>query len=60
MLWATYGKISQEGIKGLIAEPQNRAEPVGKLIEALGGKLVSYHLLLNAEIDFFIISDVFH
>ena len=58
MLWATYGKISQEGIKGIIAEPQNRAEPVGKLVEALGGKLISYHLMLNAEIDFFIITEM--
>jgi uncharacterized protein with GYD domain len=58
MLWASFGKISQEGIKGLIAEPQNRAEPVGKLVEALGGKLISYHLLLNAEIDFFIITEM--
>ena len=58
MLWATFGKISREGIKGLIAEPQNRAEPVGKLVEALGGKLISYHLLLNAEIDFFIITEM--
>ena len=58
MLWATYGKISQDGIKGLITEPQNRAEPVGKLVEALGGKLISYHLLLNGDIDFFIITDM--
>jgi hypothetical protein len=58
MLWATYGKISQEGIKGIIAEPQNWAEPVGKLVEALVGKLISYHLMLNAEIDFFIITDM--
>ena len=58
MLWATYGKISPEGIKGIIAEPQNRAEPVGKLVEALGGKLISYHLMLNAEIDFFIITEM--
>ena len=58
MLWASFGKISQKGIKGLIAEPQNRAEPVGKLVEALGGKLISYHLLLNAEIDFFIITEM--
>jgi uncharacterized protein with GYD domain len=58
MLWASFGKISQEGIKGIITEPQNRAEPVGKLVEALGGKLISYHLLLNAEIDFFIITEM--
>ena len=58
MLWASYGKITQEGIKGIVAEPQNRAEPVRKLVEALGGKLISYHLLLTADIDFFIISDM--
>ena len=47
MLWVSYGKVTQEGVKGMIAEPQNRAEPVGKLVAALGGKLLSYHLLLN-------------
>lgn len=47
MLWASYGKLSQEGIKGMIAKPQNRAEAVGKLAEALGGKMLSYHLWLN-------------
>jgi len=31
----------------MIAKPQNRAEAVGKLVEALGGKMLSYHLLLN-------------
>ena len=58
MLWVSYGKISKEGIQGLIAEPQNRAEAVGKLLEAYGGKLISYHLLLNGDIDFFIVSDI--
>jgi uncharacterized protein with GYD domain len=58
MHWVSYGKVSQEGIKGMIANPQNRAKPVGKLIEAYGGKLVSYHLLLNGDIDFIIVSDI--
>ena len=58
MLWASYGKVTQEGVKGMIAEPQNRAEPVGKLVAALGGKLLSYHLLLNGEFDFFIVTDM--
>ena len=58
MLWVSYGKISKEGIQGVIANPQNRAEPVGKLLEAYGGKLISYHLLLNGDIDFFIVSDI--
>ena len=42
MLWVSYGKITQEGIKGMIANPANRAEAVSKLVEALGGKLISY------------------
>jgi uncharacterized protein with GYD domain len=58
MLWVSYGKISQDGIKGMISNPQNREEAVGKLLEAYGGKLVSYHLLLNGNIDFFIVSDI--
>jgi uncharacterized protein with GYD domain len=58
MLWVSYGKVSQEGIKGMISDPQNREEAVGKLLEAYGGKLVSYHLLLNGDVDFFIVSDI--
>jgi uncharacterized protein with GYD domain len=58
MLWVSYGKVSQEGIKGMVANPENRAEAVGKLLEALGGKLVSYHMLLNGDIDFIIVSDI--
>jgi len=58
MLWVSYGKVSKEAIQGMIANPQNRAEAVGKLLEAYGGKLISYHLLLNGDIDFFIVSDI--
>jgi uncharacterized protein with GYD domain len=58
MLWASYGKVTQEGVKGMIAEPQDRAEVVGKLVAALGGKLISYHLLLNGEFDYFIVTDM--
>jgi len=58
MFWVSYGKVSQDGIKGMISNPQNREEAVGKLLEAYGGKLVSYHLLLNGDIDFFIVSDI--
>ncbi len=58
MLWASYGQVSQEGIKGMVANPQNRAEAVAKLLEAYGGKLISYHIMLNGNIDFFIVSDI--
>jgi uncharacterized protein with GYD domain len=58
MLWASYGKFTQDGVSGMLNKPQNRAEAVGKLVEAYGGKLVSYHMLMNGDIDFFIISDI--
>jgi uncharacterized protein with GYD domain len=38
--------------------PQNREKAVAKLVEGLGGKLVSYHMLLNGDIDFIIVSDI--
>ena len=52
MLWVSYGKLSQEGMKGMLTNPQNRETAVAKLVEGLGGKLVNYHLLLNGDIDF--------
>ena len=58
MLWVSYGKMTTEGIKGIVAKPENRAEVVSKLVEALGGELVSYHILLNGDIDFIIVTDM--
>lgn len=58
MLWVTYGKFTNEGIKGLASTPQNRAEAVAKLMNAYGGEMVSYHMLLNGDIDFMIVSDI--
>ncbi|MBW2338025.1 MAG: GYD domain-containing protein [Deltaproteobacteria bacterium] len=58
MLWVSYGRVSQEGIQGMVTNPSNRAEAVGKLLEAYGGKLISYHMLMNGNIDFFIVSDI--
>ena len=58
MHWVSYGRVSQEGIKGMVESPSNRAEAVGKLIEAFGGKLISYYLLMNGDIDFIIVSDI--
>ncbi|WP_373499377.1 GYD domain-containing protein [Desulfococcus sp.] len=58
MLWVSYGKFSREGIRGLIDNPQNRAGAIQQLMDAYRGKLISYHLLLNGEIDFFIVADI--
>ena len=58
MLWVSYGIFSQESIKAMIAKPENRAESISNLLKALGGKLVSYHMLLSGDIDFIIVSDI--
>ncbi len=58
MLWASYGRISKDGIQGMLDNPTNRAEAVGKLLGAYGGKLISYHMLMNGDIDFFIVSEI--
>jgi uncharacterized protein with GYD domain len=58
MLWVSYGKFAQESIKGIIAKPENRAESVSNLLEALGCKLVTYHMLLSGDIDFLILSEI--
>ena len=57
MLWVSYGKVSGEGMKGMLTNPQNREAAVAKLVEGLGGKLISYYMLLNGDMDFIIITD---
>jgi uncharacterized protein with GYD domain len=40
----TQARFTQEGLKGMIAAPEDRAEVVGRLIAAVGGKLSAYYL----------------
>ena len=35
----TQARFTKEGLKGMIAAPEDRAEVVGRLITAVGGKL---------------------
>ncbi|MGD8837506.1 MAG: GYD domain-containing protein [Desulfobacteraceae bacterium] len=58
MLWVSYGKLTNESIQGLVSNPQNRAEAVAKLVDAYGGEMVSYHMLLNGDFDFIIFSEI--
>ena len=54
----TYGRYTKEGIHGLVTHPQSRAEAVGRLLKSFGGKLVSFHMMLGGEIDFFMVSEM--
>ena len=58
MLWTSYGKFTNESIKGLVSNPQDRADAVARLVDAYGGEMVSYHMLLNGDIDFIIFTEL--
>ena len=40
--YLTQAKPSQDAIQAMTARPQDRSGPVGKLLEAVGGKLHHY------------------
>lgn len=50
------GRYTRTAIKGMIANPEDRAEEAKKLIEAVGGKLVAYYVTLG-EYDFAAIAE---
>jgi uncharacterized protein with GYD domain len=50
------GRFTGEGIKGLLAKPEDRAATVRKLFEASGGKLLSYYFTFG-EYDFLTVAE---
>jgi uncharacterized protein with GYD domain len=40
--YLTQAKLSKDAIQAMMAKPQDRTGPVGKLLEAVGGKLHHY------------------
>ena len=40
----TQARFTKDGLKGMIAAPEDRADVVGRLIAAVGGKLNAYYL----------------
>jgi uncharacterized protein with GYD domain len=40
--YMTQAKLSKDAIHALIARPQDRSGPIGKMLEAVGGKLHHY------------------
>jgi uncharacterized protein with GYD domain len=52
----TRGRFSHDYIKGLLAAPEDREPAVRKLIEAAGGKVISFYFT-TGETDFLLISE---
>src|SRR3954447_14609751 len=55
-IFITQGRYSRDAIKGMIANPEDRAEAATKLFEAAGGKLLTYYITLG-EYDWLIVSE---
>ena len=55
-IFITQGRYSQQGLKGLVAKPEDRQEPVKQLFESAGGRLINYYMTFG-DYDFLIISE---
>jgi uncharacterized protein with GYD domain len=51
------GRYTREALEGLVARPEDRAAASARLLEAAGGKLLSFYLTLG-EYDFMITAEL--
>ncbi len=52
----TRGRFTQDYVKGLLVAPEDREPAVRKVIEAAGGKVISFYFT-TGETDFLLISE---
>ena len=52
----TRGRFTHSYVKGLLDAPEDREAPVRKVIEAAGGKVISFYVT-TGETDFLLISE---
>jgi uncharacterized protein with GYD domain len=50
------GRFTRDAVRGMIAAPEDRTEAVNKLMESVGGKLVSWYLT-SGEYDWLLVVD---
>jgi uncharacterized protein with GYD domain len=48
------GRYSREAMQGMIKSPEDRTEAVSKLVQSVGGKLLSYYVTFG-ETDFLLV-----
>ena len=53
-IFISQGRYSQSAMQGMVKAPEDRTGPVTKLIEAAGGKLLSYYVTFG-EYDWLLI-----
>ena len=52
----TRGRFTQMYVKGMLDAPEDREAPVRKVVEAAGGKVISFYVT-TGETDFLLISE---
>jgi uncharacterized protein with GYD domain len=52
----TRGRFTQDYVKGMMAAPEDREPVVRKLVEAVGGKVISFYVT-TGDTDFLLISE---
>jgi uncharacterized protein with GYD domain len=43
-IFISQGRYSQDAMRAMVSKPEDRTEPVSKLIEAAGGRLLGYYV----------------
>ncbi|HET6469153.1 MAG TPA: GYD domain-containing protein [Geminicoccaceae bacterium] len=56
-IFITQGRYTQDAIKGMIANPEDRAEAVAELARQAGGRMLAYYVTAG-EYDFMVIIDM--
>ena len=56
-IYITQGRYTRDAIKGMIIKPEDRADPLARILSKVGGKLLGYYLTFG-EYDFLTIAEV--
>lgn len=56
--YIAYGRFTAAAMRGMMETPEDRTQPVSQLFEALGGRLLSWHVTIGcADFDWFLIAE---
>ena len=55
-IYITQGRYTRDAIKGMIVKPEDRADPIARLLTKIGGRLLGYYLTFGAY-DFLAIAE---
>jgi uncharacterized protein with GYD domain len=55
-IFITQGRFTKEGLRGMIATPEDRTEVLNRVLSQVGAKVIGYYLT-SGEYDFLIISE---